>query len=268
MRHSLLSKWLGVFIFLLCLKVFVFAQQVLQFGFEGKETFFRQGKSDASIALIKHQLTDESAHTGQKSELIQFTAGNGQFANFFYDFGQAQVTDELNISLWVKANRPGMQLFCRVVLPKERDPKNLDQPLTLTMKGDIYQLTGRWQQLTLRQPMKRLREQVNLYRAETGRDPVMAEAYVDRLFMNLYGGPGQTDVWIDDMEIGPVLEQKASSSPNTPEEVPGKTLTRRSSEVQLKGTQLLVSGQKFFLRGIRHTGTPLKTLRDAGFKPE
>ena len=265
MRHSLLSKWLGVFIFLLCLKVFVFAQQVLQFGFEGKETFFRQGKSDANIALIKHQLSDESAHTGQKSELIQFTAGNGQFAHFFYDFGQAQVTDELNISLWVKANRPGMQLFCRVVLPKERDPKNLDQPLTLTMKGDIYQLTGRWQQLTLRQPMKRLREQVNLYRAETGRDPVMADAYVDRLFLNLFGGPGQTDVWIDDMEIGPVLEQKASSSPKTPEEVPGKTLTRRSSEVQLKGTQLLVSGQKFFLRGIRHTGTPLKTLRDAGF---
>lgn len=90
------------------------------------------------------------------------------------------------------------------------------------MKGDIYQLTGRWQQLTLRQPMKRLREQVSLYRAETGRDPVMAEAYVDRLFLNLYGGPGQTDVWIDDMEIGPVLEQKASSSPKTPEEVPGK----------------------------------------------
>ena len=132
MRHSLLSKWLCVFIFLLCLKVFVFAQQVLQFGFEGKETFFRQGKSDASISLMKHQLSDESAHTGQKSELIQFTAGNGQFAHFFYDFGQAQVTDELNISLWVKANRPGMQLFCRVILPKERDPKNLDQPLTLT----------------------------------------------------------------------------------------------------------------------------------------
>ncbi len=265
MRHSLAIRWFGIVVSLVGITALVSAQQVLQFGFEGKETFFRQGKSDANITISKHELSHESAHTGQKSEWVQFIAGNGQFAHFFYDFGQARVTDELNISLWVKANRPGMQLFCRLVLPKERDPKNLEQPLTLTLKGDIYQLTGRWQQITLRQPIKRLQEQVNLYRAETGRDIVIADAFVDRVFLNLYGGPGQTDVWIDDMELGPVTEQKATSTPKTPEEVLGKTLTRRSSDVQLKGSQLIVSGQKFFLRGIKHSGTPLKTLRDAGF---
>src|SRR5262249_20590739 len=36
-------------------------------------------------------------------------------------------------------------------------------------------------------------------------------------------------------------------------------------EVQLNGNQLFVSGKKFFMRAVRHTGTPLKTLHDAGF---
>lgn len=261
-----LSNWtLTLIAAILLVQPLLWAQQVLQIGFEGRELTFKPGKSDASVTGIRHELTTETAHTGQKSEWIQFTAGNGQFVHYQHSFGQAPITDELNISLWAKANRPGMQLYCRVVLPKERDPKNLEQPLTLMVKGDAYQLTGRWQQVSLRQPMKRLREQVNLYRAETGKDPVIADAFVDRIVLNLYGGPGQTDVWIDDMEIGPVLEQTASQTPRTPEEMTGKTLSRRNSEVQLKGTQLLVSGQKFFLRGIRHTGTPLKVLRDAGF---
>ena len=43
--------------------------------------------------------------------------------------------DELNVSLWVKANRPGIQLLCRVVLPQEHDPQNLDQPLTTLIKA-------------------------------------------------------------------------------------------------------------------------------------
>lgn len=241
------------------------AQQVFQSGFEGKDILFQQSKSDVDPKVSQHTLTGETAHAGQKSEWIQFTGGNGNYFHFHHDLGRAPVTDELNISLWVKANRPGIQLFCRVVLPKEREPKNLDQPLTLVLKGDTYQLTGRWQQLTLRQPVRRLKEQVNLFRAETGKDAVVADAYVDRLIMNVYAGPGQTDVWLDDMEIGPILEHKLTTPAKTPEEVPGKTLARRTSEVQLKGNQLLVSGQKFFLRGIRHSGTPLKTLRDAGF---
>ena len=43
------------------------------------------------------------------------------------------------------------------------------------------------------------------------------------------------------------------------------SVNRRAAEVQLRGGHLVVSGQRFFLLGIRHTGTPLKTLRDAGF---
>ena len=41
-------------------------------------------------------------------------------------------------------------------------------------------------------------------------------------------------------------------------------VNRRPDEIQLQGRQLLVGGERFFLMGIRHTGTPLAVLR-AGF---
>src|SRR5262249_11819522 len=40
---------------------------------------------------------------------------------------------------------------------------------------------------------------------------------------------------------------------------------RRTAEGQLRNGQLLVSGQRFLLRGIRYSGTPPDVLREAGF---
>jgi hypothetical protein len=249
------------------------AQNVLQYGFETRDPIWVKGFSDAPFKELVHKLTEESAHNGQRSEQISVDAEQGTFIHYTYDIGKAPIADELNVSLWVKANRPGVQLLCRVVLPRERDPRNLEQPLTTLVRGDAYQLTGRWQQLTLRQPSKRLREQQQLLRAEQKRDIVIADAYVDRLVLNVYGGPGRTDVYTDDLEVGPLEEVRPTQLPlATPSSTPpGNAGTivpgtqRRAADVQLTGNQLMVSGQKFFLRAVRHTGTPLKTLHDAGF---
>jgi hypothetical protein len=239
------------------------AQQVLQNPFEGRDLLWTAGAHDAAYEETLHRLTDESAHNGQRSETIQLTAQAGSFIHYTYDVGRAPVTDDLNVTLWVRANRPGTQLLCRVVLPKEPDPQNAQDPLTLLLPVDTYQLVNRWQPLTLREPVKRLREQVQLLRAKLKRNVVADEAFVDRLVLNVYSGPGETKVWTDDLEIGPVFESKTPAAPGAGR--PSRPATRQTSEVQLNGSQLLVSGQRFFVLGIRHTGTPLKVLRDAGF---
>ncbi len=240
------------------------AQQVLQHAFEGRDTLWVAGAHDAAYEESLHRLTDESAHNGQRSETIQFVAQAGSFIHYTYEVGRAPVNDDLNVTLFVRANRPGTQLLCRVVLPRERDPQNAQEPLTVLVPADTYQLVNRWQPLTLREPIKRLREQVQLLRARLKRNVVADDAFVDRLVLNVYSGPGDTKVWTDDLEIGPVFEVKTPAAPGVGN--PGRPATTRpSSEVQINGNQLLVSGQRFFLMGIRHTGTPLKVLRDAGF---
>jgi hypothetical protein len=240
-------------------------QQILRYGFEARDPVLVQGAADAAYKETAHALTDEHAYSGQRSEHVQFQAEAGHFIHYTFDLGKAPVSDDLNVSLRLKSNRPGLQLLCRVVLPRERDPNDPGQPLTAVLRGDDdYKLVGRWQLLTLSQAVKRLREQQQLLQNDLRRDVDVTDAYVDRIILNLYGGPGATDVWVDDLEAGPLTEMPPAAAANRG--APGRpAVRRRAAAVQLSGTKLLVAGQGFFLRGIRHTGTPLKTLRDAGF---
>jgi hypothetical protein len=258
--------------------------QTLQHGFEGRDDLhdiiWQRGSADADYREIDHRLTNETAHTGAKSERIHLEAQKGKFIYYTYAIGRAPVTDELTVSVWVKANRPGVQLLCRVVLPRERDAKDPDQRLTVLLPGppdpaeppkpadpsSTYTLVGRWQQLSIRLPVKRLREQQQLLNASLKRQIVTDDAYVDHVFLNVYGGPGETKVWTDDLEVGPLLESRPPDAAAPGREVPGRpALNRRPSEVALKGHRLTVNGDGFFMLGVRHTGTPLKALRAAGF---
>ncbi len=244
-------------------------QQILQYGFEARDPVWVQGTWDAPYKEVSHRLTDETAHGGLRSEHVRVQAEKGSHIHYTYDVGKAPITDELHLSLWIKANRPNVQLLCRVVLPRERDPNKVGEPLRFLLRCEPYQ-SARWKMITLRQPVKRLKEQQQLLRHQLGRDVVIDEAYVDQLVLNVYDGPGLTDVYIDDLEIGPVFDLRppGAAIPATGPRagVPASpAVNRRAAAVELKGNHLMVSGQRFFLRGIRHTGTPLKTLRDAGF---
>jgi hypothetical protein len=243
-------------------------QQILQHGFEARGPVWKPGSTDTTSKVLKHELTDETAHSGQRCEHIQLQVEKGSYIHYILDLPRAPITDELNVSIYLKSNRPGIQLLCRVVLPQEKDPANLGQPLTVLVRCEPYQGT-RWKLVSLRQPVKRLREQQQLLTHQHGRDIVTAGAYIDQLVLNVYDGPGLTDVWIDDLEVGPVLENK-TIAPAPRAAAPGGTIGgdlpgRRSGEVELRGNQLVVSGKRFLMLGIRHTGTPLKTLREAGF---
>ena len=95
------------------------------------------------------------------------------------------------------------------------------------------------------------------------------DAYVDRLVLNVYGGAGVTDVWIDELEIGPVYETPGAktAAPSAPGSgPPGASAAAAPTKlVEFNGSNLQVNGKRFFMRGIQHTDTPLQVLHDAGF---
>jgi hypothetical protein len=246
------------------------AQQVRRNGFESSTTTWVKGRADVTYEENAHTMTDQGPHDGQRCEYIQITSPqDGKFAYYQYPVGKAPVCEELNAGVWIKANRPGIQLLARIVLPQERDPNDLDNRLTTLIRGDIYKLVGRWQRLEIGRTVILAKQQQQLMQNQLGRPLNFNGAYVDQLVLNVYGGRGMTEVWIDDLEIGPVVD--------TPEPVvekkPGldvKTSLPRPNKnsrtiVELNGVRLLVGGTPFFFRGVRHTDTPLKALRDAGF---
>src|SRR5262249_25600629 len=184
--------------------------------FEGRNTVWAPGAADAAYKETAHRLSDEFAHGGHQSEFIEVQAQQGSHVHYTTPVGRAPAGDELTASLWVKANRPAVQLMARLALPHERAPKRLDQPLTTLLRGDVYTSAGRWQRLELRNPPRLVRQQQQLLRAELRRDVTVADAYVDQLVLNLYAGPGLTRVWTDDLEVGPLLEKARPTIPALP----------------------------------------------------
>jgi hypothetical protein len=246
-------------------------QQIHRNGFEGRLPAWIKGGADATFQEIAHETTDLTARTGQKCEYIHVTAQRGNYIYYFYPTNRAPLNEDLIARVWIKSNRPGAQLLGRMVLPHERNPKNLDENLTVLLRGDQYQLVGRWQPLEIRQPLKAAKEQQQLMRFEQQRDFDISDSYLDTLILNVYGGPGNTEIWIDDLEVGPVLEGKRvepDAKPTSPPvSKPAPRLASRSNVVEVNQDHLLVSGKRFFLRGIRSEmpTEALKALRDAGF---
>lgn len=251
------------------------AQQVHRNAFEGQTPVWQKGQADIAFSVQVHETTAQTAHAGKQSEHLQFTAGLGTYIYYSYPVGRADLLDDLALSLWIKGNRPGTQLLARLVIPGERDPKNLDQPLTTLLRGDVYQRVGRWERLQLRNPTSLAQQQQQLLRAELQRNINMEGAYIDQILLNVYSGRGLTEVWIDDLEVSPIVAEQfqpsktSRSTQDTPANlIPGSPVgarTPRHAVVELNQDRLLVNKRPFFVRGIRYSDTPLSALRDAGF---
>src|SRR5204863_204368 len=110
------------------------------------------GTTDAKNESAIHVNTDQGAYSGLQSQLAYLKVLSGTQILFQYPLGKAYITDELNGGLWIKANRPGVELKARVILPNERDERVIEAPLHTFLGGDTYQNAGRWQRLSLPRP--------------------------------------------------------------------------------------------------------------------
>ncbi len=266
------------------------ASSVQRETFDGKQPLWERGPASVPVAEEAHVLTEAHAHSLPSSEYIRVRAEpNGELnPSVYYSFPThpAPVGDDLAVSVWVRANRSGVRLLARVVLPRERNPDNPGEKLTVLLRGEVYSKgAGQWQRLDLRQPVKLLKDEQQALRTRLNHDILVTDAYVDRVILDLYAAPGVTEVWVDDLEISPVIEPKAPPKGPTPAQttsrapgsipvpVPsagGLTTPARPLggggrvAVEFNREQLRVGGKNFLFRGIRHSDTPLKVLRDAG----
>jgi hypothetical protein len=247
-------------------------QQIHRNGFETGKTAWSKSGFDAQYDEVAHIISDQGAHEGQRSEYLQFNAKSGNFIYYHYPVAKAPVADDLVGSVYIKANRPGIQVLARIVLPNERDPNNLEYRMTTLIRGESYRNAGRWQRLDLGRPTQLAKQQQQLLQAQLKRAVNFTDAYVDAILLNLYAGPGPTEIWIDDVEIGPVLNDgtfktvpggDAGPVPTQPANIrrPGP----RSQVVEFNANQLLVGGKRFFMRAVNHSNTPLRVLQQAGF---
>ncbi len=244
----------------------------IQENFESARPAWHQEETDATIRLIAHERSDRAAHEGRFSERFQFESGPGSAFYCSYSLPKIPVTDALHASLYVRSNRAGVQLFGRVVLPGDIDP-DTGQPSFVLVPGPIYENSERWQKLELIDLRQSVERQTRVLRASTRRPVALDGAYLDRLVVNLYGGPGESEVFVDELSVAPVPAEliAAHNAPPLPSPTaPSRTQapapeTRRNPTVRLDRNRLRRDNYDWFFTAIHAPGADVAKLRRAGF---
>jgi hypothetical protein len=269
--------------------------QVWHEGFETSQPSWRNVGGDTQYRILQQQRLQGESHSGNGCEWLRLESERGTAIYIAHDVGRPSVIDELLPSVWVKADRPGVQLAARIVLPRTPD-RRTGRPVATIIVGGSYNATGRWQQLQLGDIPRLLARQVRILRMQLGPQVDEHEAYIDAVLLNVYTGPGVSNVWIDDLEVAghvasqrgepsaapnnpaaannPVVaafEQSTIEGPLTPIRLPPistTTVTTSASPqhtVKLERSLLLVDDRPFFPRVIRYRGEPLAVLKKIGF---
>ncbi len=244
--------------------------------YESAQTSWVPMPTDAAARAVVHQRKIGDAQLGASCELITLRCGQGSFAYYGQAVPPARVVSDLQYSLWVKADRGGIQMAARVVFPRSLDPAT-GEPRTTLVLGDRYTQPGQWAALGIRQIDQQVAQQVPALRTEHGPQFDAREAYVDYVVLNLYCGPGLITVQIDHLEGEgllqvPVQETLAArpTSGGNALVLPGTTgahvrLTTSRAASAANGQVVEINGQAAVPRIIDYNGEPLSLLRRLGF---
>lgn len=236
--------------------------------FESQQPTWSLAAADAGVRVLEQARTFRQSRSGSGSEYLRLAVGNGTYVHVAYQLGKAPVIAELEPSLWIKSDKPKLQLLLRIVLPRTTD-RGTGKPLTTLLPGDTYTDVGAWQQLHVKDVFRRLDgpELIRL-RREFGPSVDIRGAQVDMLVINAYSNPGNVQIWIDDIEVKGFVDQAGgavnASRPinlDAGEEQPAP----RGSGAEIQGSHLLTDGRPFFPRVIQHQGEPLAWLQSLGF---
>ncbi len=248
-------------------------------GFETPKVAWRQEQTDATVKIFAHQRTNRAAHEGQFSEGFQFEAGIGGGLYYSYRLPNIPVTDDLKVSLYVRSNRSGAQILGRVVLPSDVDPDSR-QPSFVLVPGTIFESSDRWQKLELAEMLPSIELQAKVLRASTKRPVSLKGAYLERLVMNIYEGEGETEVYLDELTVGPIPADLAKApQANSPKGPSVRTIADRprgpnepleavqpglNSKIRLDRNRLTKDGYPWFFTAVRAPDADPARLRRVG----
>jgi hypothetical protein len=254
---------------------------VLRDSFETPKVGWRQEDTDATVKIFAHERTNRAAHEGQFSEGFQFEAGIGGGLYFSYRLPNVPVTNALKVGLYVRSNRSGAQLLARVILPDDVDPDNR-APSYVMVPGTVFETPDRWQKLELAEMLPSIELQAKVLRASTKRPVSLKGAYIERLVMNIYEGEGETEVYLDELTVGPIppaLAEKPRTEPARGSGPSVRTIADRprgpnepleavapglNTRIRLDRNRLTKDGYPWFFTAVRAPDADPASLRRVG----
>lgn len=285
-RHALMAAWCC----LLVLQTGGRAADVEE-GFEGGRPRWSLASADCSPRVASHAITRDAVHRGDTGERIVLAAAAGSTLKLQLPIGNACVIDELKASVWVKANRPGIRLGVRIVLPHFPAPQT-GRPIDVVVQGSSSRSPDRWELLEAADIAAGLEKQLPALHAEYGPAGDLAAAVATHLVLEIFSAPGNYDLSIDDLRLQGVIPATAAGVPtvmsggvpammpggNGPESavrqaaftapaasMPPIAPTAAAPTAGLTRGVLEVGGLPFFPRSLDHNGESLEVISRLGF---
>ena len=279
LKLNMLSK-INILILSIC--VCIFAPKVLtaqhRETFDEEEPTWELRESDVTISKqswAQERLKNEDG--SGRYENFRFRSSLGTRTLVSLPVPKSFVISELAPSIRVKANRPGVQLMVRVVLPETPDEEDPAKPMTTLVKGPLTTEADMWQRISFggdKLDMKKLLDRhVWLLRKKYGSHVDARNAYIDLVVLNIYTGAGWNHVSVDEFHMSGLVSadnvktasEKAIYDPAIQQVGFQQAVGLSSSHVRRTGTVIEVNKKPFFARVIQYNGEPFELLRSLGF---
>jgi hypothetical protein len=230
---------------------------------------FKLLNPSSEVRILGQAVEAQRNRFGNGAERIIVAASAGSSAQLAYDLPEAVVLSETRLTAWVSCNRPGAQLAAMIVLPRSIDAKT-GEPRRLLIRSNKNGRGGDWEQLEFSDVARELPAQVRVARAQYGGAIDEREAYVTQLVILAPGGPGVTDLTVDQLAMYGVLNVGGDAPGSAPNAIAsgGVVMPAAHNAAATATTPVLAaSGGRppAVPRIIQWQGEPLEYLQKLGF---
>ncbi|GAB4150988.1 MAG: hypothetical protein Tsb009_26150 [Planctomycetaceae bacterium] len=180
----------------------------------------------------------------------------------------AHVIDELQVSLWMRANRANLKVALRIRLPDQRNPQT-GEILSFDIPGEEYTKPGNWQKLVCKVDRKKIQSQIRRLRARLN-NPEISERgmYLGAISVNGEFQPGIVEFNIHSFQVSPLIRMNRPIANGRNPILQQASATRKSQRFQLpvefRLDRLRVNGYPFFPRMAAYHNESLDAMKSSG----
>ena len=126
-----------------------------------------------------------------------------------------RVIPELKSTLWVRSERAGVRLYLHVIFPNQRDPRTGDI-LGALIEGGEYRAAAAGSSSSARRATRPCRTRCDSCASYQPISLDLRGSLVDRVVVVCTLGPGKSEIFLDDLHVGPLAALTAPFASTTP----------------------------------------------------
>ncbi|MBA3483489.1 MAG: hypothetical protein H0T51_16900, partial [Pirellulales bacterium] len=159
----------------------------------------------AGVRIVGQSIEPGLGNFGNASERLILAVPAGSSAQLAYDLPPMPASiEEVKLAATISCNRPGAQLAATVVLPRSLDPQT-GAPRQLLIRSGMIAPGSVWEEITLDDMPAHLADHARVARSKYGSNIDERGAYVSQLVILAPGGPGMTELAVDQITVHGVL---------------------------------------------------------------